>query len=497
MSRVAGAFGRTFPRIKPILGRNKVLVETVLIILLTALVLNLLFGGNLVNVLVNGTVVGSIYVLGATGLSLLYGVKKFANFAHGDLLTLGAYMAFFVNVGLGMHLAIGLVFSLIVLVLVGIALELLIFSRLEGKGVVAPLVASVGVAIVIQNSIQAVWGGDIMAYQYPRLTNIVTPWFSIHPIKGILTLVVSITVVALLHILLSRTVLGKSMRAMADNLDLARSSGISTRNVTLWTWVISCLLAALAGVLLGTALDVRPELGLGVLLFLFAAVIIGGIGHPYGAMIGGFAVGIIQEVSGLFLDWIDRTQSVDYRAAGFGFVILLVIASMLGEALVLRLWDGRRAARSGRVAGLKDSYMLLAALTYLMLLTGLLSAFVAASWVREPLLGGAFWGLALLAPAGLLLGLVLVYVPTAAYGRAAKLFLLLHAVLAPLAVVFFSLYISGATTVRLDAASAYRPVAAFLAMIVVLLLKPEGLLGSPLRQAPRGVFTRGAQPLRG
>src|SRR3990170_1432312 len=116
--------------------------------MLSAVILNLLFGGNLASVLVSGMVVGSIFVLGATGLSLLYGIKKFANFAHGDILTLGTYMAFFVNVGLGANLVFGFVFSLIVLAFVGIGLELLIFRRLEGKGPVPPLVASVGVAIV-------------------------------------------------------------------------------------------------------------------------------------------------------------------------------------------------------------------------------------------------------------------------------------------------------------------------------------------------------------
>ena len=498
LSQVSSGFGRALPRTSLILAGNKVLVETFLLIILTALVLNLLFGGNLASVLVSGIVVGSIYVLGATGLSLLYGVKKFANFAHGDLLTLGAYMAFFVNVGLGLHIVFGLLFSLVVLALVGIVLEILIFSRLQGKGVVAPLVASLGVAIVIQNSIQAIWGGDILAYRYPRLTNVVTPWFSIHPIKGLLTLGVSITVVVLLHILLSRTVLGKSMRAMSDNLELARSSGISTQNVALWTWVISCLLAALAGVLFGMALDVRPELGLGVLLFLFAAVIVGGIGSPYGAMIGGFAVGIIQEVSGLFLDWIDRPQAVDYRAVGIGFAILLLIASLLGAVLVRRTWHTRRLTHSrGPVtsnrpfAGLRASSVLLAVFAYLILSLGVVVAFMAASQIGQPFLGGAFLGIVLLTPAGFFLGLVLVYFSKTEYGPVALGFLVLQAVLALLAVLFYSLLISGATTVRLDAAPAYRSAAAFIVMIVVLLLKPEGLLGTPIRGASRRAHTRG------
>lgn len=332
-------FARRFPRTRNIVVRNRVLILTFIFILLTAVILNLLFGGNLASVLVSGMVVGSIFVLGATGLSLLYGIKKFANFAHGDILTLGTYMAFFVNVGLGAHLVFGFVFSLAVLALVGIGLELLIFRRLEGKGPVPPLVASVGVAIVIQSSIQAIWGGDVQAYIFPRVRNWVTPWFEIHPIKGVLTLTVSIAAVILLHFLLSRTTLGKSMRAMSDNVDLARSSGISTRNVTLWTWVLSCLLASVAGVLLGMALDVRPLLGSGVLLFLFAAVIVGGIGSPYGAMIGGFTVGVVQELSGIVLDWLARPDVVNLTASSAyrpvaAFLAMIVVLLLKPEGLL-------------------------------------------------------------------------------------------------------------------------------------------------------------------
>ncbi len=337
--RFVRGLAQRFPRTQRAVVRNRVLLLTVLIIALVAVVLNLLFGGNLAAVLVTGLVVGSIFVLGATGLSLLYGIKKFANFAHGELVTLGTYMAFLVNVGLGAHIALGLVFSFVVLALVGVALELLIFHRLEGKGVVAPLVASVGVAIVIQNSILAAWGGDILAYTFPRVQNWATPWFEIHPIKGVLTLAVSVGTAVLLHVLLSRTTLGKSMRAISDNPELARSSGISTRNVTLWTWVISCMLAALAGVLLGMALDVRPQLGAGILLFLFAAVIIGGIRSPYGAMIGGFVVGVIQELSGIVLDWLARPDVINLTAPSAyrpvaAFLAMIIVLLLKPEGLL-------------------------------------------------------------------------------------------------------------------------------------------------------------------
>lgn len=355
--RSAGeAFGRRFPRTRRALQRNRILVNAVLLVLFTGVILSLLFQGNLAQVLVSGIVIGSIYVLGATGLSLVYGIKKFANFAHGDLITLGAYMAFFVNVLLGLNLVFGFVFAIIILGLVGILLEILIFSRLEGKGVVAPLIASVGVFIVIQNGISAAFGTQPDAYNIVRMGNWAfgTPVIvQINPIKGITTFFVAVTATIVLHMILSRTTLGKSMRAMSDNPELARSSGINTRNVTLWTWAIAGMLAGVAGVLLGMSLDVRPFLGFSILLFLFAAVIIGGIGSPYGAMIGGFLVGIIQEMSGIILEWLARPDIVGLEAAAAyrpmaAFLIMILVLLVRPEGLM-----GVATRKGARGAGLR------------------------------------------------------------------------------------------------------------------------------------------------
>lgn len=331
---VAHAVSRTFPRTWTLLVNNRVLLVTVVLVALSGILLNRLFGGNLLQVVVNGMVIGSIYVLGATGLSLTYGIKKFANFAHGDMLTLGAYMAFFVNVGLGFHLVLGFLFAIAALAAVGIALEILIFSRLEGKGVIAPLIASIGVFIVIQNSIGVVFTTEIFSYNIVRPRNWIIgdpPFLSINPVKGVATFVVAVAVTALLHVLLSRTTLGKAMRATSDNVELARSSGINTRNIALWTWAIAGMLAAVGGVLLAVVIDVRPLLGFNILLFLFAAVIIGGIGSPYGAMIGGFLVGVIQELSGILLDWLGRPDVIGldvaaaYRPVAAFLVMILVL----------------------------------------------------------------------------------------------------------------------------------------------------------------------------
>src|SRR2546430_712633 len=253
----------------------------VLAIVLSVIGLGFVYGLTVLQFLKDGLVVGSIYVLGATGLSLIFGIRKFANFAHGELMTFGAYMAFVVNVLWAATLSLGLVFAIVTTAGIAMAMELLVFRKLAGKGPVPALVASIGITIFLQNLINLIFGTSIQIYNLKVAVDIDllavngTTVLSINPLKGILTLGVAIALIVLLHLLLSRTTLGKAMRATADNPDLARTSGIKIRNVILWTWIISGAMAAVAGVLLGIVTDVRPGLGFHILLFVFAAVIVG------------------------------------------------------------------------------------------------------------------------------------------------------------------------------------------------------------------------------
>ena len=258
-----------------------------------------ILGKPILQAVIQGLVVGSIYVLGASGLSLTYGIKKFANFAHGDLMTVGAYAAFTMNIVLGQNILVGFAFAIVTVALLGILLELSIFRRLEGRGPVSALIASVGVSLVLQNVLSAIFTTNVLylGVNLPPDVPLGATGLSFNVVKGGVTLAVSAGFIVFLHVMLTYTTLGKAMRACADDLDLARTSGINTRNVILWTWIISGAFAAVAGVLLAIIVNVFPLLGFFVLLFIFAAVIIGGIGSPYGAMIGGLIIGIVQKVS--------------------------------------------------------------------------------------------------------------------------------------------------------------------------------------------------------
>src|SRR2546427_1341895 len=310
--------------------------------------LTAVFGISILQYALGGMVISSIVIVAAIGLTVLYGIRGFANFAYGDIMTLGAYVALLLSLN-GLSLIWGAIVSFLVLAVVGILLEVVIFSRLEGRGPVPPIVASVGVGLIIQNGIRSVAGTAEWIYPVPATQNIViVPGLGIHPVTGILTLLVGVTFVISAHVLLKYTNLGKAMRATADNLELAKATGIDTKRVTYAAWVVSCSFASTAGVLLGLGTAITPTMGFDVILLIFAAVIVGGIGSPYGAMLGGLLVGLSQEMSVPFLVWLERPDVIGlqfgsaYKVA-IPFIILIIV-------LIFRPWGiaGRRPAFARR-----------------------------------------------------------------------------------------------------------------------------------------------------
>ncbi len=310
--------------------------------------LALLFGIGILQYMLTGLVVASIVIVAAIGLSLIYGIRGFPNFAYGDLMTLGAYVALAVNLFADFLLAA--VVAFVVLAAVGMLLELLIFRRLEGRGPVAPLVASVGVGLIIQNGIRTFattqqWNFNVAAIQDIQIV----PGLGIHPIRGIATLSIGLSFMLSAHILLKYTNLGKSMRATADNLELAKATGIDTARVRYATWAVSCAFASTAGVLLGLGTVISPTMGFDILLLIFAAVIVGGIGSPYGAMLGGLVVGLSQEMSVPLLFWLGQPDVIGLQHAG-AYKVAIPFLIMIGVLLV-RPWGiaGRPPAFASRV----------------------------------------------------------------------------------------------------------------------------------------------------
>src|SRR5438093_4783159 len=358
MAQVSGSEPSTPSRVQPRWAalhptarfRRQLLQAATFAVILVAVIggLSFVFGIIVLQYAMGGLVVSSIVIVAAIGLTVLYGIRGFANFAYGDLMTLGAYLALLLSLN-GLSLIWGAIVSFLVLAIVGILLELVIFARLEGRGPVPPIVASVGVGLIIQNGVRAVAGTAEWIYPVPASQDIViVSGLGIHPVKGILTLAVGVAFVISAHVLLKYTNLGKAMRATADNHERAKATGIDTKRVTYAAWPVSCSFASTAGIMLGLGTAVSPTEGFDVILLIFAAVIVGGIGSPYGAMLGGLLVGLSQEMSVPLLVWLERKDVIglqfgsNYKVA-IPFIILIIV-------LIFRPWGiaGRRPAFARR-----------------------------------------------------------------------------------------------------------------------------------------------------
>lgn len=286
-------------------------------------------------VLIAGTVIGSIYALGAIGVTLVFGILRFAHFAQGDLMTVGAFIAFLLaSIFSGAGSYVGLPTGFVVLplaVLITVALTLgldrLFYQplRLKSCKPIILMIASLGVTLMIQGLVRLFAGTsprnffitekkDIFHLEIPF--DLATRDIVITEPQILLILSTVVAVVAL-HRFLAYSRLGKAMRAMSDNADLALVSGINTNTVIVTTWVISGGLAAAGGILLSLDVVLKPDLSFNLLLPIFAAAIVGGIGRPYGAIAGGLLVGfaetlaifnwalLLRPFSSILPDWID------------------------------------------------------------------------------------------------------------------------------------------------------------------------------------------------
>ena len=292
---------------------------------------------------VNGVLVGSIIAVGAIGLSLIYGILNFANVAHGDYMTMGAYVALFLITGVlgpagiegeglgpftfGYPLLIVLPFAVAAIAIGAIVLDIAIYRRLRDRGVNAVVLAmaSLGIAIALRGLVHVIWGSDI--HQLPRESRQFyhLPMDVRIPPDAIFIAIIAVVLVVAVYLLLTRTKMGKAMRATADNPNLALVSGIDTRRVVWMTWAMGAALAATAGVLLAVfQAQLLPIMGWKFLIPLFAAIVLGGIGNPYGALVGAFIIGVTSEVS---TQWINPSYK---PAVAFAIMIAVLLVRPRG-----------------------------------------------------------------------------------------------------------------------------------------------------------------------
>ncbi|XWN34043.1 MAG: branched-chain amino acid ABC transporter permease [Devosia sp.] len=257
--------------------------------------------GDIIQLAFYGIVTGSILALGAIGVSLIFSILRFAHFAHGDLMTVGAYAALVPVKMIGLSPIVAMPFAVLVAAAVAVVAELLLYRPLRGRSSIILLISSFGVALILRSLVQIIWGTSNQVYASGIRMPIVVFDIRIKPdhlwiIGGTFAIIIA------LHLFLTKTRFGKAMRAMSDDLNLARLSGIPTNRVVIITWIIAAALAAAAGVFLAMDTRLQPVLGWNALLPIFAAAILGGIGRPYGAIAGGFVIGLAMEMSTMVID---------------------------------------------------------------------------------------------------------------------------------------------------------------------------------------------------
>ncbi len=283
------------------------------------------------NTTINGLSSGAIYALGAIGLSLVYGILKLVNFAHGDFMTLGGFVAFAVNVSAGMPLAVAVLAAVAAVAALGLVLEYSVWApmRRKGAGVMQLLLLSIGLAFVLRNLILFQWTGATRTLDVDQFQS----WnpfgdVIITRIQVIVIVTAGVVLIAV-ALMLRTTLIGKSMRALSDSFDLAEVSGVNTRRVVAYTWLLAGSLAGLAGVLAAVYTTLTPNTGWFLLLSIFAAVVLGGIGNAYGALLGGIVLGLAQE-------WSTMLIRPTYKEA-IGFLVLILVLlvrpqGILGQA---------------------------------------------------------------------------------------------------------------------------------------------------------------------
>ena len=279
--------------------------------------------------LIPGLVLGSIYALGAIGITLTFGILRFANFAHGEIMTLGVYITWSLIYLTGLSaiwqiVLIIMPIAMILTILCALAIDRVFYKPLRASPVIILVIASFGLMLMVRSVTQFSWGVQLKTVLpgiQPRMN-----WLDFLNVsaKHIWIVVCALLLMYAVHYVLTYTKTGKAMRAMSDSPELARLTGIDTERVVRATWVMGAGLACAAGVFLAIDTQVETMMGFNLLLPMFAAAILGGVGKPYGAMAGGLIIGIAEELSSY--PWIgdEALLSPGYKQ-GIAFAIMILM----------------------------------------------------------------------------------------------------------------------------------------------------------------------------
>jgi branched-chain amino acid transport system permease protein len=252
---------------------------------------------DLVNAVVQGTLLGGLYALFAAGLSLIFGVMRLVNIAHGDLIVLAAYLGLTTTVALGVHPLVALIVVVPAMAGIGYCLQRGVLNHTLGDDILPPLLVTFGLSVIIQNALLEGYSADPQKMDAGALE---IASVALGPLSlgllPLLTFAIAVAVIAGLQWTFYRTPLGRAFRATSDNQDIAQLMGLNKAHVFGLAMALALAVTAVAGILLGIRTSFDPSVGGGRLIFGFEAVIIGGLGNLWGTLVGGVILGVAQTV---------------------------------------------------------------------------------------------------------------------------------------------------------------------------------------------------------
>lgn len=284
------------------------------------------------NLLINGLIEGLVVALPALAMTLVMGVNRFPNAATGDLMTTGAYAAVAVQLLGGVPLWLAAIASVAVTAVVSAGSYQLIFRKLAGRPMVASMLAAIGLGFLLRSLISFFAGHDQRTFEMP----LVRAWnfggMRILP-TDLLIAAIAAACLAVVFVLIYRTSFGRQLRAVADSADLARASGIRAGGLMLCLWLLVGALSSIGGVLLGMKAIVTPEMGWESLIPAFAAMVLGGIGSPVGAVLGALVLCVVQELS---VPLLGPSYKLVLSFVVLALVLLLRPAGIMGRVQLVR-----------------------------------------------------------------------------------------------------------------------------------------------------------------
>ena len=282
-----------------------------------------------IDLMTDGLLLGGLYAIIGIGLSMVFGIMKRINLAHGDMMILSSYLSLFFSQVWGLHPLVTLFLVLPALFIFGYLIQAGLFNQVLAKGMEPFLMVSFGLSIIMQNILLVLFSPDARTLQNSLVTQVINinNLFSV-PVIHLINFMVGILVIALLHLLMKRTYLGWAVKASADNLSASKLMGINTKRIYAVAMGIAGVTAAVAGVLLGMTFTFYPHSGTQYLIVAFGVVLIGGIGSLIGTFLGGLVLAISQLVGANIFGGGGQLLS--------GYFILLIIMTIRPQGILGR-----------------------------------------------------------------------------------------------------------------------------------------------------------------